>query len=291
LLIKETTPLYQEARGEELTDELLARAALIGATASIAAAKETTPQNGVVSFSEKLRAATGDRLPDVEWVLEQRTNWLESGSPLGYLAASTEVSTTSGCWSVVNDSDVDSWRDDKGYVLVRDPSPFGLERDSRFGTRSHKLAYILFRRQAEPEFELPPRKPLDHVCRFTGCCNPHHVAETTPRQNNKLQRQAHDIERPLTWGQLLLGPTGYEWLDGPALAATNEDTGLVVNTSRGPFRIIKVEEDPLIIRGQPEPDNLLPRLKPPTRRRTQRPSRAKKHLPIEGEMMLPGFAA
>lgn len=284
MLIREPLPLYQEdsAALRELPADLLARAAFLGAADGAIASPDTTPENpGVFSFQGTLRSSTGYKLPEVAKVMEQRDRWRESASPLGFLAANTEVSTTTGCWSVI-----DAWRDDKGYILVRDPSPYGLERDSRYGTRSHKLALILHKRVEYPDFSMPPDTDIDHLCRFTGCCNPEHEELVSKKENNLRQRLAHPIESALALGQLMMGPTGYDWLDRQAALAKDKDTGIIINTRFGPFRITKLDDDPLIIRGQPEPDNLLPQLRPPSVRKAPRPSRAKTLKPLKGQRVL-----
>jgi hypothetical protein len=261
-----------------MPEALLARVAIIAAAPPNATQSTTPEHTGVVSLSENLRGAAGQPLPEVGWVMEQRERWMKSDSPLGFLAASTEISATSGCWSMV-----DSWRDDKGYGFIKDPTPYGFERESHLGVRSHKLAYLLLNRDRDPGYEIPPRADLDHHCRFTGCCNPYHVEEVTKTENNLRQRTARDLENALVAGQIILGPTGREWLDVPATNSKCEEIEIVVNTRFGPFSVLKVDEDPLMLRGERLDDGLLEKVRPPSVRDGARASRARKHRPIKGE--------
>ncbi|HSX18225.1 MAG TPA: hypothetical protein VLE51_02640 [Candidatus Saccharimonadales bacterium] len=220
-----------------------------------------------------LRSATGHVLPSPAEQISKKEEWEASDSSLARLAARMGISNITGCWV-----DVDAWRDDKGYTFTLHPEELGIEPSAKLrwpGERLHTLAHLLLMRIYDPEYQKPQGVDLDHTCCFTGCCNPHHMEGVTKNENNRRQRLAALLAKPLMTGQSIIGPSGLDWIDTTVAASPTEDTGMIVNTSNGPFRIIKVEHNPLIIRGEPEPDNLLSALRPKTMRKSSRPSRAR----------------
>lgn len=194
--------------------------------------------------------------------LMEKISWSSLGCGWSVLASEVEVSDITGCWGNPN-----AYRDEKGYAFTWNPINYDLEsrHTGKFrAMRLHQVAYTLMRRQLDPDFELAPHTPLDHKCRFPGCCNPMHVVETNISENNRLQRVAHPIEAALLAGQVMLAPTGYDQIDAIVSSAPNEDTNLVVNTRHGPYRIMKVDDEPLQFYGRPEADNLLPLMRSPS---------------------------
>jgi len=193
--------------------------------------------------------------------------------PLGTLAASSTISMTTGCWSIV-----EAWRDEKGYAFIWNPEDYGYRVEQNQGFRGisvHRMAYNM-KRRATGLPDLTSRQQVDHVCRWPGCCNIDHLTIVDHEKNNKLRDQARLLEAALYSGQIILGPSGSIWLDEPLKAADTEETNLVISTPAGPFRIIKVDENPLMFRGQPEVSDLLEIVQPPTPKKYERPSRAKK---------------
>jgi hypothetical protein len=282
------TKMAVAQENHDLPEALLARAAVLSGPRHFHAELTETPLVGVSAFEEPvladaLRASTGHQLPEVSWMWEKRLKWMESDTPLGSLASSTAFSEVTGCMSFVEEKS--SWRDDKGYIFVRDPRPYGLGKD-KFGTRGHKIAYVLQQRLRDPAFELKPGTPIDHICRFTGCSNPYHVMETNAVENNKRQREALALERLLVMGQIMIGPTGFKWIDELVERADQEDTGVIINTGSGPHKIIKLDNEPTVIVGEPLVDDLLSVIKQPSQRRAARPSRAKKPRPIDGSLVM-----
>ena len=272
--------------GQESLDEtLLARAA--GVMPTLLQPQEWAPeQTGAFSIPHEVWGSAGHTLPGINVELYQREKWQQLSTPLGFLASNTEVSLKTGCWGLV-----DAWRNDKGYAFVWDPEVYGYEPAARAepkneveakkefkGIKVHQMAHILLMRELDPDYVLPPRTPLDHLCRFTGCCNPTHTEKVTREVNNQRQKRAHPIEAALALGQVMLGPTGYDFIDISAAQSPTEDTSIVVNTRFGPFRIIKLDNDPLMVRGEPELDNLLPMVRPPAVSKYVRPSRAKSRI-------------
>lgn len=228
-----------------------------------------------------LRAATGKPLPTVQEQLVLKAGLEASNSALAALASRMAISQVTGCWV-----DVDAWRDDKGYTFTRQPESVGFNMPNRPrwpGVRLHTIAHLLFMRIRDPGYQKPENIDLDHMCCFPGCCNPHHTEGVTKEENNRRQRIAARIARPLMQGQAMVGPTYVEWLDNAVSDAPDEDTGLIVNTSDGPFRVVKLEDDPPIIRAEPERDDLLLALRPKSARRSPRPSRAKQKMPLKAQ--------
>jgi hypothetical protein len=238
-------------------------------------------EGGFLNQTKQLVSSIDEALPPPELEAFSKERDIETASPLGRLASIAQISTTTGCWAII-----DAWRSDKGYSYTWNPLEFGFDpgANSEFtGVRLHKIAYILHRLTMDPDFILPKRKPLDHICRFTGCCNPRHVKETSTRENNILQRKAHPIEFALAVGHLMLAPTGYDLIDKKAAESSEENTGIVVATRFGPYEVIKLDEDPLIIRGEPLYDDLLAAIRPPSDKKYQRKSRARTPKIFEGQ--------
>jgi hypothetical protein len=176
-----------------------------------------------------------------------------------------------GCWSII-----DAWRDEKGYAFVWKPEEYGysVDRTGDFkGISVHRMAYNMKRRlTGQPD--LVRDQQLDHVCRWPGCCNIDHLAIVDHKKNNRLRDQAQRLETAITTGQIILGPTGIDWLDDPLESAPTEDTQVIISTPNGPYRVIKVDDEPLMFRGQPEVSGLLEVVKPPAPKKYERPSRA-----------------
>lgn len=225
---------------EDLSNDLLLKCARIGHT---------------------LMSSVDMDLPSPATQLIERITWSSLGAGWSVLASEVEVSNITGCWG-----SPEAYRNDKGYAFTWDPASYEIEtrQSGEFrAMRLHQVAYTLMRRQFESDFELPPYTPLDHTCRFSGCCNPGHVIETDTVENNRRQRVAHPVESALLAGQVMVAPTGYEQIDAIVAAAPSEDTNLVINTRHGPYRVIKVDDEPLRFYGEPEEDNLLPLMRPP----------------------------
>jgi hypothetical protein len=220
-------------------------------------------------------ASTGMELPDVDWQRWENDLW-RSTSPLGKLATRTIVSSVTGCWSVIKG------REWNGYVRVY--GNFGLERPKQgrdWGVLSHQLAYILLKKHQDEDPTLPRGMELDHICRNPACCNPHHLTPVSGEKNKQLMAKAHKVENHLALGQLMLGPTGLDWLDQHVGHCEVEDTSLVVATRFGPFKILKLDES--VIEGQRIPCEVFDALQTPPISKYVPKSRAKKTTIIDGQ--------
>jgi hypothetical protein len=281
----------------ELPELLLERARDTAAGLIPAEQAEKTPDHaGVFSFEAQydqaalfsgnlpsaLYSATGTELPYVHRELIEKEYWESTSSPLGSLATKAAVSTTTACWSILKA------RNDKGYVRLYNADKYDLDdqSDKRYGITAHKLALLLHRRESGESTELPLGAQIDHVCRNTACCNPNHLEVVTNSRNDELKRLAHPIEAALGSGQLMVGPTGLPWLDENIGRACNEDTNVIINTRFGPFRIMKIEDDPPMIYGVREACDLFDSLRPPTPRISARKSRARRVGMIAGQQII-----
>jgi hypothetical protein len=281
----------------ELPELLLERARDTAAGLIPAEQAEKTPEHaGVFSFEVRhnqtalfsdnlpsaLYSATGMELPYVRRELMEKEYWESTSSPLGSLAAKAAVSTTTACWSILKA------RNDKGYVRVYNADKYDLEdqSDKRYGITAHKLALLLHRRENGYSTKLPAGAQIDHVCRNTACCNPNHLDVVTNTRNDELKRLAHPVEAALGSGQLMVGPTGLPWLDENIGRARSEDTNVIINTRFGPFRIMKIEDDPPMIYGIREVCELFDSLRPPTPRISARKSRARRVGMIAGQQTI-----
>ncbi len=260
------------------------------------------------SAATKLRSSTDTRLPSIGSQLIQKDYWENSDTGLGILARESEISTVTGCWTVP-----EAYRNEKYYAFTWDVRKYGLEPrgDGKYkGMQLHQVAYLLRQQTEIPDFVMPLKTTLEHNCRNVRedfcCVNPYHFTPVTQRENNRLQRKAHPIEAALFAGQLMFAPTGYEKIDAAVAISENEDTGLVISTRFGPFRIIKMHEDPAVFRGEPEPEVLFKPVRPPANRyknisgddltlilngqkpmlKPRRKSRAAIHIPIKGQELL-----
>jgi hypothetical protein len=277
VLLKENTHLNIDGR---LADILLSRAQVMGSGGNFMPTDYEASEysEAFLMTQPDLHASTGHELPDLYDELQEKCRLENINTPLGSLAAHAEISVTTGCWAIIK-----AWRDAKGYTFVWNPKELGYDPGTQTGfsaQKAYRIAYILAQREYDPDFVLKPGTPLDHLCRFTGCCNPHHIEPVTTIENNIRQRLAHPIENALALGQLMLGPTGYDWLDTKTNAAQQEETGIVVNTRFGPYRILKLDDDPVVIRGEALDDDLLNIIRPPSTKKSVRKSRAKKPNPL-----------
>ncbi len=260
------------------------------------------------SLAVKLRSSTDMPLPSINSQLARKGFWENSDTGLGILAREALISTATGCWAIP-----DAYRNSKGYSYTWDVSKYGLEprgKGEYKGMQLHQVAFILRMQIEMPEYVMPPSHTLEHVCRSVKqhfcCVNPYHFEYVTKLENNRLQRKAHPIESALFAGQLMLTPTGYNYIDAFVGASEKEDTGLVVSTRFGPFRIIKVEDAPVVFRGEPEPERLANKVRPPAKEnkyisgedltlilngqkpmlKPKRKSRAAIPIPIKGQELL-----
>lgn len=257
------------------------------------------------SAAVQLRSSTDARLPSVGSQIIQKNYWENSDTGLGVLAREAEISTATGCWTVP-----EAYRNEKYYAYTWDVRKYGLEprgKGEYKGMQLHQVAYLLRQQIEAPDFVMPTRGTLDHICRGVRedlcCVNPYHDEIVSKGENNQRQRRAHPIEAALFAGQLMFVPTGYEKIDAAVAASEDEDTGLVISTRFGPYRIMKMNEDPAVFRGEPEPERSLSQIRPPKSRyknisgeyltlildgykpmlKPKRKSRAKVPAPIEGQ--------
>jgi hypothetical protein len=257
-------------------DELMlerARAAAVGAIAPIVAEK-APEQSGAFSLGEAaVYSVLGDRLADIESMLDKKERLAMYPIALGSLASASTLSMTTGCWSII-----DAWRDEKGYAFVWKPEEYGysVDRTGDFrGISVHRMAYNMKRRlTGQPD--LNRYQQLDHICRWPGCCNIDHLAIVDHKKNNRLRDQARQLEAAITTGQIILGPSGIDWLDDPLESAPTEDTDLLISTPSGPYRIIKLDDSPLMFRGEAVKDELQEKVAPPAPKKYERPSRARR---------------
>jgi len=267
----------------ELPEALLARAVNAADGTLRDAQEKALEQSGAFSLEEGLLfSATGAPLPNVESEIVEKQCWQEYDSPLGRLATKAAISSTTACWSIIKS------RTDKGYVRVYNSASYGLEDTpgNRFGMNAHKLALLLHRIQIGESAQLAPRSQIDHVCRNTACCNPNHLDVVNNTENDIRKRRAHPVEAALSSGQIIVGPVGLGWLDTNVERSDKEETNVIVNTRFGPYRIIKVDDEPVMFYGKYENDELFERLKPPTPRKSPRKSRARKVGIIAGQAVL-----
>src|SRR3990167_3358492 len=187
---------------------------------------EPAPQPALFNYESEypvvdLRAATGKNLPAVSEQRVIKSGLETSGSALAALAGKMAISEVTGCWV-----DVDAWRDDKGYSFTMHPEEVGIEPLKKLrwpGARLHTIAHLLLMRIHDPEYQKPEGIDLDHMCCFPGCCNPHHTEGVSKKENNRRQRLAAQVARPLMLGQTIIGPTSIEWIDEAVSATSDED--------------------------------------------------------------------
>jgi len=258
----------------ELPELLLER--VRGTAAGLAPVEkdEKTPEDpGVFSLGDTaIYSVLGDRLDDVPSMIEKKDRLAMYPIALGSLASTTTISMMTGCWSIV-----DAWRDEKGYAFVWNPEEYGFQADRSGNFRGlsvHRMAYNM-KRRATGLPDLTRAQQLDHKCRWPGCCNIDHLEIVDHAKNNRLRDRARTLEAAVTNGQIILGPTGMEWLDRPLEASAEEDTNLLISTPAGPYRVIKVDDAPIMFRGEAEPGGLHDMVKPPAPKKYERPSRAK----------------
>lgn len=286
---------------QNMSDTLLVRA--VGAGYSIDA-PEVFPQppeiSGDFSFIDTISSnddvifsVLGKRLGDADELIEKKERLAMFPVALGELASKAAISTTTGCWSVLEERHpkkgrVPVWRDEKGYAFTWSPQQYGykVERDSDFrGIQFHRMAFNMKRRlQGLPD--LNAYQHLDHICRWTGCCNTDHQEIVDRKRNNKLRDEARRLEAAIIVGQIILGPTGRSELDSFLTASDSEFTNIIMTTVAGPHRLVLIDKDPLLFRGEPEPCELLESVAPPAPSKYERPSRAKKVKIIEGQQFM-----
>lgn len=280
---------------QELPDLLVTRAGQIAAGGAALYAHEAPEISGAFSLYEDLPqedviySPTGVKLDSVWSALERKERWGLFPVALGSLAAEATISTTSGCWSLVEGwrdyAGKEAWRDDKGYLYVWNPEHFGfkVDRNDKFkGVAIHRMAYNMKRRlQGLPD--LNRYQHVDHICRWTGCCNIDHLNVLDAARNNQQRDLAKRLEIALMAGQTILGPMGIDWLDELVYSATSEFTNVLVTTPRGPHRIVVHENDPMIFSGQPEPCELVESVRAPAPTNYERRSRARPPRISEGQ--------
>lgn len=290
MLLREPQPLSHDLPEQllALPADLHARAAEIAAAHGAYVLPETTPEDpGVFSFIDTLPAeedivfsVLGDRQWDVASLIEKKDRLAQFPIALGALASRATISTTTGCWSVLEEN---IWRDEKGYAFTWQPETYGFQvnRAGDFrGIQMHRMAYNMkLRAQGLPD--LNQYQHLDHVCRWTGCCNIDHLEIVSRSKNNKLRDEARRFEAAIIAGQIILGPLGKTELDYRLLGSNTEFTNLVITTVTGPYRLVIVDKDPLMFRGEPESCALIESVAPPAPKKYERPSRAKKPKVIE----------
>jgi len=221
-----------------------------------------------------LYSSTGEQLPPVEVMRSLKEYWETSTSNLGLLVAKTTLMPSIGCWTRL------MWRNSEGYIRIRNPHRFGIprmsnEEDESRGMVLHRLVYILRSIELGGEPHLPRSVDIDHVCRNTACGNPYHLRPLENSINNAMRLQARKAESFLASGQLQVGPIGIEWIDEKVEKSPREDTGIVVATREGPFKIMKADEDPVVLYARREPDEVFDALKPPAPNRRNFKSRAR----------------
>ncbi len=246
-----------------------------------------------------LRSALGEELPSLSDQIAFRDQMANSGTNLGRLASKVTLTTT-GCWTRR------LYRNSEGYMQVINPENYGfIVRDDSWykkaGITLHRLAFILCAIEhpsALPDTEdldieyvkanmaLPPGTDVDHQCRNTACGNPTHTRAMGNRQNNELKRQAQGLESALFAGQMMIGPIGLDWLDERVAAAKSEDTGLLIATRQGPYRVFKADDQPTATYAKREPDPAFDALPQPAPDRRKFKSRAKKPAILPGQQGL-----
>jgi len=257
-------------------DELLLERARAATDGGIAPPEtEKTPEkSGVFSLGGSVvYSVLGDRLGDISSMVDKKERLAMFPISLGALASASTISMTTGCWSLVN-----AWRDEKGYAFIWNPEEYGyqVEKSGNFrGMSVHRMAYNM-KRRATGRSDLTRYQQLDHICRWPGCCNIDHLNVVDHKKNNKNRDQARILEAALYSGQIILGPTGMPWLDGRLADSETENTNILVATPAGPFRIVKVDDEPLMFRGQAEPSELHQAVPPPAPKKYERNSRVKR---------------
>jgi hypothetical protein len=246
---------------------------------------DTIPMDDDVIFS-----VLGRRMLNVDTLIEKKERLAIFPVALGELASKATISTTTGCWSVLEEWHPKKgltpvWRDDKGYAFTWSPQQYGykVDRNGDFkGTQFHRMAFNMKRRlQGLPD--LNRSQHLDHVCRWTGCCNIDHQEIVDYKRNNKLRDEARRFEAAIIAGQVIVGPIDRPELDDFLLASDTEYTNIIMTTVAGPHRLVLIDKNPLLFRGEPEPCELVSSVAPPSPNKYERPSRAKKSKIIEGQ--------
>jgi len=303
LAVEGAASLDRHTLGDQthLPAELLERAVFAGDGQALSLHPEMTPEDpGVIYFRDTIPteddvifSVLGSRMWDVDVQIEQKERLAMYPVALGELASKATISTTTGCWSVLEEWHPKKgltpvWRDPKGYAFTWSPEQYGykIDRTSDFkGVQFHRMAFNMNRRlQGLPD--LNRYQHLNHICRWTGCCNYDHLEVVDSKRNNKLRDEARRFEAALIAGQVILGPTGKPELDEFLLAADTEFTNIIVTTVGGPQRLVLIDKDPLMFRGEPEPCELVDSVAPPAPNKYERPSRAKKIKIFEGQQSM-----
>jgi hypothetical protein len=275
----------------QLDNELLELATRAGSDGRSPSDVEKTPEYPGVDLlmDENLRSSTGEHLPTVKDMMSLREKWLASGTMLGELIAKTTISPTTGCWIKLSEKRkgelAPSWRNSEGYVVVKNPHRFGLpkrsDEEEKRGMLFHRLIPTLLCMELGIDPIIGPKKDGDHTCRNKACGI--HVSGMTNKENNLLRLKAVKVEKALISGQMVMGSLGVEWLDTRVSEAQQEDTDLVFTTPEGPYRLMKANDEPIVIYAQREPDDVFDSLRKPSRSNRNFKSRAKLRTPLKGE--------
>jgi hypothetical protein len=285
---------------KELPALLVTRAGAIAAGGAALTGYQAPEISGAFSFIDTIPtdddvvfSVLGKRIWDVDTQIEKKDRLAMFPVALGALASKATISTTTGCWSVLEEEHpergiIPVWRDPKGYAFTWKPEQYGykVERPDNFkGVQFHRMAFNMKRRlQGLPDLNM--YQHLDHVCRWTGCCNIDHLEVVDRKRNNKLRDEARRFESAIIAGQIILGPTGKPELDEFLDGSDTEFTNIVMSTVAGPHRLVLIDKDPLLFRGEPEPCELLSSVAPPAPNKYERPSRTRKVKIHEGQQSM-----
>lgn len=232
-------------------------------------------------------SALGEQLASPWDMLDKKERLALYPVALGTLAGRASISMATGCWSVVGE-----WRNHKGYAFTWKPREYGYHTNGVAGdfngVQIHRMAFNMKRRITGLP-DLSRYQHLDHICRWPGCCNIDHLEIVTRDRNNELRDRAKELEQALMVGQTIFGPCGFDWLEQYLMLADKEETNILVTTPDGPRRIIKMNDDPLVFRGQPEPDDLFEAVLPPAPNTEERRSRARILTQPEGLLDRDGY--
>ncbi|HEU5004797.1 MAG TPA: hypothetical protein VFT49_01785 [Candidatus Saccharimonadales bacterium] len=92
---------------------------------------------------------------------------------------------------------------------------------------------------------LTPEHDVEHMCRFTSCCNPGHSKRMTSLENNIRKDNAVPLEAALKTGQLaMVGANGHNYAP---IAALLEGYRVILSTRFGARELQKLDRDTLMI--------------------------------------------
>lgn len=197
-------------------------------------------------------------------------------------------------------------RNCEGYTVHTNPAKYGVLPVSRWyrdrGMPLHRLEIILdlqdrgerspWAEYIDPDYvekngDLPDDgRHINHKCRNHMCCRPDHTNALTNQANNADKRAAMSFEKRLDTPQVMIGITGLGWYDQAVEAATEPDTNIWIFTSRGLYRVIKLDDSPTRTMLEPLDDPVFNQRPAPWKNNRNFRSRARSHQISDGQTAL-----